>query len=497
MAIKRKALVKSESELFKRSRAGASKKVELEEKDATMEEAEDEVEEEAVEEEEETESPEEVLARQEKETTAARTKELKGMYIDALKSLASSKGLDASKKDDIIKAVLSCEAAERAKAREHENKIRTVVANQKQELEGMSIPALKQMCSEKGIGGILSKQARVEQLLKHWQEDDGVDKALAKMAQDARATELGAMDNSKLQRLCEKAGVNPFVKEVVVDRVVRCEVAKGRFLPPVAPSEEEEHDQASSKGSMVDAIMANEVLRKKEKERKQKQEEAAANKIKELRAMSLDDLKKSLTKKGQEPVGKKDDLVQALYAIHLQDEAIAAKKAKMQAMGIDQLKTLAVKRGVQLDKKSEKKDKLIEALLDAEAKTREALRIHEGKVQEVAAEKKQELDGKTANELKELCVSKGLKPGLGKDERAQRLLDEARASGDLDQVVSVRNQGERTTELLATDMGALLKLSSEVGADPYVTDVMVERILAHELALGCTTTEPSAKKAKK
>merc|ERR1719352_663475 len=113
-----------------------------------MEETKDEVVEE-----EETESPEEVLARQEKEITTARTKELKGMYIDALKSLASRKGLDASKRDDIIKAVLSCEAAERTKAREHEAKIRTVVGNKKQELEGMSAPALKQLCSEKGIGG--------------------------------------------------------------------------------------------------------------------------------------------------------------------------------------------------------------------------------------------------------------------------------------------------------------------------------------------------------
>jgi len=284
---------------------------------------------------------------------------------------------------------------------------------------------------------------------------------------------------------------------VVVDRIVRCEVAKGRFSPPVALSEEDEPEQASGKGSMVDAILANEVLRKKEKERKQQQEEAAANKMKELKAMSMDELKKSLTKKGQEPVGKKDDLVQALFAIHLQHEAIAAKKAKMQAAGIDQLKKMAVDRCVPLDKKAEKKDKLIELLLDADAKAREALRTHEGKIQEVAAEKRQELDGKTANELKELCMSKGLKTGVGKEERVQRLLEEARASGDLDQVVAIRNQGARTAELLETDMAVLLKLSSEVGADPHVTDVMVERILAHELAFGCTQVEPSAKKAKK
>merc|ERR1719161_3303786 len=128
----------------------------------------EEVEEQEGEEEEETETPEEIAARQEKETVAARTKELKGMYIDELKNLASKKGLDVSKKDDIIKAVLSCEAKERAKVREHEAKIRTVVGNKKQELEDMSIPDLKRLCTEKGIGGVLSKQARVEQLMKQW-----------------------------------------------------------------------------------------------------------------------------------------------------------------------------------------------------------------------------------------------------------------------------------------------------------------------------------------
>merc|ERR1712137_1470834 len=139
------------------------------------------------------------------------------------------------------------------------------------------------------------------------------------------------MDTSKLRKVCEKAGVNPFVKEVVVDRIVRCEASQGRFLPPVAPADEEEQDQTSGKkGSMVDAILANEAQRKKEKERQEQQAEALAKKVKELKAMSLDDLKKTISKKGQEPAGKKEDLVQALLLIYEQEEKIAAKKAKLQ-----------------------------------------------------------------------------------------------------------------------------------------------------------------------
>merc|ERR1711959_27834 len=111
--------------------------------------------------------------------------------------------------------------------------------------------------------------------------------------------------------------------------------------------------------------------------------------------------------------------------------------------------------------------------------------------------KKEELDAKAANELKDLCVNKGLKAGVGKEDRVQRLLEEARTSGELDQVVAVRSQEARTSELLANEMPALLKLSKEVDADPFVTDVMVERIMSYELAFGKTAVEPAAKKAKK
>merc|ERR1711924_276085 len=172
---------------------------------------------------------------------------------------------------------------------------------------------------------------------------------------------------------------------------------------------------------------------------------------------------------------------------------IATKKAKLQAMGHDQLKKLALSRGLPVDKK----DKIIQAVLAAEANSREALLAHEGKVLEVLAKKKEELEAKTANELKDLCVSKGLKAGVGKEDRVQRLVDDAKTSGEIDQVVAARNRDARTLELLAADMGDILKCAEEVGADPFVTDVMVERFLAHEVAEGKTTEAPAAKKLRK
>merc|ERR1719498_1957988 len=123
----------------------------------------------------------------------------------------------------MIQAVLRLEAAERSKVRDHEAKLRAAVVSKQQELTSLSAPELKQLCTEKGIGGVLSKQARVEELLKQWQAEGGVEKALTKMAQDAREAELRSMDEQALKKLCDAGGVNAFVKEVMVERIVRSE----------------------------------------------------------------------------------------------------------------------------------------------------------------------------------------------------------------------------------------------------------------------------------
>merc|ERR1712146_746496 len=113
----------------------------------------------------------------EKETVAAREKELKSMYVDALKKLTEGKSLQTGKRDDMIKAVLKAEAKDRAQQREHEAAIRAAVTKKKHELEELSVPELKRLCAEKDIKGTLSKVERVETLLKLWVDDDGINKA--------------------------------------------------------------------------------------------------------------------------------------------------------------------------------------------------------------------------------------------------------------------------------------------------------------------------------
>merc|ERR1711988_268129 len=138
---------------------------------------------------------------------------------DQLKELLTSNGLATGKKEAMIKALLKHESKARAAAREQKAKIRDVVVKKKQELESSSPSELSKLCDSLGLKGVRSKEERVQRLLVHWQENDGVDKALAEIAQQERTRELEALDNVQLQKLCSKVGVDPFVKEIMVDRI--------------------------------------------------------------------------------------------------------------------------------------------------------------------------------------------------------------------------------------------------------------------------------------
>lgn len=460
-----------------------------------VKDAEKELEEEE-EQEEEAETVEEKAAREEREAFDSRSKVLKGMYIDQLKELASSKGLEPGKKEDIIKAVLKIEAQERSRVREHEAKLRAAVVQKEQELTSLSAPELKKLCSEKGIGGVLSKQARVEELLKQWQAEGGVEKALTRMAQAAREEEFKSMDEKALKQLCDAGAVNPFVKEVMVERIVRCEASIGRFDPPPAQKELAPEEPVSKKGSMVDAILANEARLKHERELQQQREEQAQQKFKEFKAMSIEELKKALAKEGKkDATGKKDELAQALFVLHMQAEEEANRKAKLLALGLEQLKKLAASKGLETEKK-EKAEKLVDALLAEEKRLHEATVAYEAKLQEVLAKKKEELEEKTANELKDLCVSKGLPVGVGKESRIERLLGEAKTSGEADKILMAKAREDRTAELQAEKIEALQKLCVQLEVEPLIKVVMIERLIAHESTFGPIKLDKKGKASK-
>jgi len=430
----------------------------------------------------------------EKEIVATRAKELQSMYMDQLKGLLTSNGLDTGKKEVMIKALLKHETKVRVVALEQKAKIRTVVVKKKQELEGSSPSELSKLCDAVGIKA-RSKEERVQRLLVHWQENDGVDKALTQIAQEERSQELQALDMNQLKKLCNKVGVDPFVKEIMVDRISKQELSLGCYSRPTLP--QDEAPGAQQIGDMVEALLANEAQRKKEKELKSQQEEKAAQKRKEFKALSIEDLKKRLTKKGLEATGKKDDMVEALFLAALQEDAASSRQSELKSKSLQDLKEILSRFGLEPGSK----EHMVKAMLAHETKCQENLKAFEAKIGEAVAQKKEELETKTNAALKDLCGSKSLAVGGGKDDRIERLLDEAQKDGDLDKVVSINIRNKRKEELMSMDKPAVVMLCEKTGVEPAVKDIMVERIQAHESEGGtviamANAEAPPAKKAR-
>merc|ERR1711907_2209 len=194
---------------------------------------------------------EEAKEPSEKELIAERTKELKSISASDLKELLVSNGLNTGTKEVMIKSLLKHEAKLRAAAREQKAKIRAVVVKKKQELEDMSPADITKLCNAKNLKGLKTKPERVQRLLLDWQENEGVDQALAKIAQDERKKELDDMDNLKLRKFCNKLGVDPFVKEIMVERISKHEYERGCYARPIVKQADQEVKE-EKKGDMID-----------------------------------------------------------------------------------------------------------------------------------------------------------------------------------------------------------------------------------------------------
>merc|ERR1719162_1204820 len=265
----------------------------------------------------------------------------------------------------MISALASFEAKARAVVRQHESDIRGVVVSKKEELDALSVPELRDLCDSMGIKGVLTKHARIEQFLTLWQENKGVDKALARVAHDLREGQLCAMDRSSLRKFCDNLGVSPFVKDVMIERILRGETVAGRFSRPTLEQVEEEQESApGKKGDMVDALLAMEASRKKSADLKARQVEEAARKRAELRSMNMEQLKKFLRSKGMEAVGKKEDMVEALFGVGVQEDAMSARKTRLCSLSMDDLKKLCLRRRLTQEGK---RDDMVEAILAHEA----------------------------------------------------------------------------------------------------------------------------------
>jgi hypothetical protein len=89
--------------------------------------------------------------------------DLKIKVLDRL--IPTDLGLQAGKRDDMMKAVLKHEAKQRTQVCKDEAKIRDAVVEKQEELEATGSPELKKLCTFAGISGSLSKPERVERVL--------------------------------------------------------------------------------------------------------------------------------------------------------------------------------------------------------------------------------------------------------------------------------------------------------------------------------------------
>merc|ERR1712039_455430 len=147
-------------------------------------------------------------------------KELNAMYVADLRELALSKSLEKGDKATMVASLLAFEAKARQEARAQEEKVNEVVAEIRKELEGKGNEALKEACrtQELALGG--SKIDKIERLLEAAKKRGDVEKILKKKVLEVRRTELLAMGKDGLFALCQQNGVDPLVKEVMVERII-------------------------------------------------------------------------------------------------------------------------------------------------------------------------------------------------------------------------------------------------------------------------------------
>merc|ERR1719498_1873762 len=76
------------------------------------------------------------------------------------------------------------------------------------------------MCVAKGlpVGG--DKEERIERIVEEQKKDGELDKVVSLNIRSARKDQLMTMDKPTLLKLCEKTGVNPVVKDIMVERLM-------------------------------------------------------------------------------------------------------------------------------------------------------------------------------------------------------------------------------------------------------------------------------------
>lgn len=173
--------------------------------------------------------------------------------------------------------------------------------------------------------------------------------------------------------------------------------------------------------------------------------------------------------------------------------AMARSREAFASKQISDLKQICEKKNVKISgtkgelierlleiEKDELKTEMVKALVAFEAKARAETLANELKIREIVKQMKKDTASKTNEELKDLCMRKGLKPGASKKDRVERIVSRAREDGEVEKVLAAKAREARQGELLAMDEEALMELCHKRGVNPLVKAIMVDRLLLSE-----------------
>merc|ERR1711972_752992 len=133
-----------------------------------------------------------------------------------------------------IDTFLAYEAKVSEEAIAYSAKIAVALAERKAALEGKTLAELKDACAAKELAQSGAKEALVDRLVEALKTDGEVDKILSVQARAARREELQATAKDALLKLCVALGINPLVKEVMVERILSHDEEAGSLVEPVA-----------------------------------------------------------------------------------------------------------------------------------------------------------------------------------------------------------------------------------------------------------------------
>jgi len=165
----------------------------------------------------------------EEEALATKKNSLKALPKDSLKELVLSKGLEIGGVSNMIESIIKCDAKREEAVRQHEFNVTEELKKKKAELEAKTGNDLKDMCNSRGLRCAVSIEGRVQTLLHDCQERGEFDRAVALTAQAARRAVLDGMDKVALKKLCDDLEVDPLVKPVLIERLLRFEAEAGNF----------------------------------------------------------------------------------------------------------------------------------------------------------------------------------------------------------------------------------------------------------------------------